>query len=163
MTLISHEKSEKLVYIDESGIDNREDYAYGWNEKGQRFQDFKSGKRSIRVSIISALCQGKLLAPLTFEGACNRAVFEQWLAEKLVPLLQVGQTIILDNATFHKGEKIRELIELAGCKLQYLPPYSPDLNKIEHYWFPIKNRVRKSQGTIEDFRERVDTAVRLSS
>ncbi|MGL6343995.1 MAG: transposase, partial [Waterburya sp.] len=50
-----------------------------------------------------------------------------------------------------------------GCKLQYLPPYSPDLNKIEHCWFPIKNRVRKSKGSIDDFRERVDYAVKLAS
>ena len=115
------------------------------------------------MSLISALCQGKLIAPFTFEGACNRSVFEQWLSEKLVPELKPGQAVILDNATFHKSEKIRELIESAGCELEYLPPYSPDLNEIEHYWFPIKNRVRKSQGSIEDFRERVDTAVRLTS
>lgn len=151
------------VYVDESGIDNREDYGYGWNEKGQRFYDLKSGKRSIRVSIISGLNQGKLIAPLTLEGACNRSVFEQWLAEKLLPVLKPGQTVILDNASFHKSEKIRELIESAECQLEYLPPYSPDLNEIEHYWFPIKNRVRKSQGTIEDFRERVDTSIRLTS
>lgn len=93
----------------------------------------------------------------------NRAVFEQWLSEKLVPELKAGQTVILDNASFHKSEKIREIIESAGCELKYLPPYSPDLNDIEHYWFPIKNRVRKSIGSIEDFRERVDIAVRLAS
>lgn len=42
-------------------------------------------------------------------------------------------------------------------------PYSPDLNEIEHYWFPIKNRVWKTEGTIENFRDRVDQAVRLVS
>ena len=109
------------------------------------------------------MCQGKLIAPLTFIGSCNRALFEKWLTEKLLPSLKIGQTLILDNATFHKSEKIRELVKNAGCELEYLPPYSPDLNDIEHYWFPIKNRVRKSIGTIEDFRERVDIAVRLSS
>ena len=132
-------------------------------ELGQRFHALKSGKRSIRVSIISGLCQGKLVAPLTFEGACNRLVFEQWLSEKLLPVLKPGQTVILDNATFHKSDKIRELIVSVKCELEYLLPYSPDLNEIEHYWFPIKNRVRKSQGNIEDFRERVDASVRLSS
>lgn len=71
--------------------------------------------------------------------------------------------MILDNATFHKSEKVRQLIESATCKLEYLPPYSPDLNEIEHYCFPIKNRVRKSQGNIKDFRERVDTAIGLAS
>ena len=50
-------------------------------------------------------------------------------------LLKPGQVVILDNATFHKSEKITQLVTLAGCQLNYLPPYSPDLNKIEHYWF----------------------------
>lgn len=115
------------------------------------------------MSIISGLCQGKLLGALTFEGSCNRGFFEKWLCSELLPLLKPGSTIILDNATVHKSARIKELIESAECELQYLPPYSPDLNEIEHYWFPIKNRVRKSQGTIEDFRERVDTSVRLAS
>lgn len=115
------------------------------------------------MSIISALCHGELIAPLTFTGSTNRLVFEKWLKTMLIPELKPGQTVILDNATFHKGEKIKDLIEAANCYLQYLPSYSPDLNKIEHYWFPIKNRVRKSEGTIEDFRERVDYAVFLSS
>ncbi|MEH2380469.1 MAG: IS630 family transposase [Nostoc sp.] len=160
---ISQKESLELVYVDESGIDNREDYGYGWNPKGERFHDLKSGKRNVRVSIMSALCQGKLVAPLTFEGSCNRLVFEKWLEEKLLPELKSGQTVILDNATFHKSQKIRELIESVGCELEYLPPYSPDLNDIEHYWFPIKNRVRKAVGTIENFRDRVDTAIRLTS
>ena len=79
----------------------------------------------------------------------------------LLPKLRAGQTIILD-ATFHKGEKIRNLIENIGCELKYLPSYSPDLNDIEHYWFSIKNQVRKSLKSIEDFHERVDSAVRLN-
>jgi transposase len=112
---------------------------------------------------MSGLCAGKFIAPLTFEGSCNRQVFEQWLETMLIPNLQAGQTVIVDNATFYQGENIRELIESIDCELEYLPPYSPDLNEIEHYWFPIKNRVRKSQGTIEDFRERVDLAVKLTS
>ncbi|ABG52943.1 putative transposase [Trichodesmium erythraeum IMS101] len=51
------------MYIDKSGMDNREDYGYGSNELGKRYYDFKSGKRSLRVSVISGLCQGKLVAP----------------------------------------------------------------------------------------------------
>ena len=149
---IRDKRPEQLVYIDESGMDNREDYGYGWNELGKRYYDLKSGKRSLRVSIISGLCEGKLVAPLTFEGSCNRVVFEKWLGEKLLPQLKTGQLVILDNASFHKSQKVRELIESVNCELEYLPPYSPDLNEIEHYWFPIKNRVRKSEGTIENFR-----------
>lgn len=65
---ISQTLPENRVYIDESGMDNREDYGYGWNERGKRFYDLKSGKRSLRVSILSGLCQGKLIAPLTYDG-----------------------------------------------------------------------------------------------
>jgi transposase len=65
--------------------------------------------------------------------------------------LEPGKTIILDNATFHKSASLKELIESVECELQYLPPYSPDLNEIEDYCFPIKNRIRKSIETIEDF------------
>ena len=88
------------------------------------------------------MCEGKLVAPLTFEGSCNRVVFEKWLGEKLLPQLKTGQLVILDNASFHKSQKVRELIESVNCELEYLPPYSPDLNEIEHYWFP--NRWKKS-------------------
>ena len=68
---LKKQKPDNLVYIDESGLDNRDDYGYAWNKRGERFYDFKSGKRSIRVSIMSGLFQGKLIAPLTFEGSRN--------------------------------------------------------------------------------------------
>lgn len=132
-------------------------------KKALMFFALKEGKRSASVSIIAALNQEKLIAPLTFEGSCNRMVFEKWLEEQLLSVLSPGQTIILDNATFHKSEKIRELIEKAKCELKYLPPYSPDLNDIEHQWFPIKNRVRKMVHSSEPFLPKVDRAVAVLS
>jgi hypothetical protein len=64
------------VYIDESGMDSREVYSYGWNAKGSRFYALKSGRRQGRVNMIAAYCHGELLAPFTVEGSCNRTVFE---------------------------------------------------------------------------------------
>jgi transposase len=54
-----------------------------------------------------------------------------WLETSLVPTLIKGQVIVMDNATFHKGSRIEELIQKAGCRLLNLPPYSPELNRIE--------------------------------
>lgn len=71
----------RLVYVDEAGFDNREDYPYGYSLKGERCYSLKSGKRRERVSWLSALKLGKLLAPLTFEGSCNKDVFEIWLKD----------------------------------------------------------------------------------
>jgi hypothetical protein len=111
---------EMIVYVDEAGMDNREDYSYGWNQRGQRFQALKSGRRQGRVNMIAALCNQKLMAPFTVEGACNRVVFEIWLESCLIPVLKPGQVVVMDNATFHKGGRIEQLIHQAGCELLYL-------------------------------------------
>jgi transposase len=133
-----------LVYIDETGIDNNETYDYAWGIKGQRIHEKKQAERNQRISIIAALNTNLLIAPFVFEGSCNRSVFETYLEKVLIPQLKHGQIVILDNASFHKGGRIKELIEKSGCLLYYLPPYSPDLNPIEHFWYPLKQVMRKS-------------------
>jgi len=137
-------------------MDNRDEYGYGYNEIGQRFHALKSGKRGGRVNIIAALCNGELLAPFTVEGACNRSVFEIWLETCLVPILKPGQVVIADNATFHKGGRIKEIVEAAGCRLLYLAPYSPDLNKIEQCWSWLKSRIRKQLNRFSCLRDAIE-------
>jgi transposase len=148
----------ELVYVDEAGIDNREDYPYGYCEMGQRFYALKCGKRTERVSWIAALKQGQLFAPMTFEGCCNRDLFEMWLEECLVPQLQRGDVIVIDNASFHHSQTIDEIVTQAGCQIWYLPAYSPDLNKIEHWWFVLKNWMRQRWNEFDSFRDCVDAA-----
>ena len=70
--------------------------------------------------MIAALCQGHLMAPFTVEGACNRTVFEIWLETCLIPMLKPAQVVVMDNATFHKGGKIEQLIQQADCQLLYM-------------------------------------------
>ena len=106
-----------IVYVDEAGIDNREEYAHGYCEIGQRFHAFKSGKRTDRVSWIAALKLGNIFAPMTFVGSCNRDLFEMWLAECLRPQLQPGDVIVIDNASFHHSQYIDEVVTAAGCEL----------------------------------------------
>ncbi len=154
---------EKIVYLDESGMDNRDEYDYGWNEKGQRFHALKSGRREGRVNIIAALCNQNLIAPFTVEGACNRTVFEIWLETCLLPRLEPGQVVVMDNATFHKGGRIQQLIQDAGCELLYLPPYSPDFNKIEQCWSCIKSRIRKKLAHFDCLRDAIEYVLRLTS
>lgn len=122
----------------------------------QRFEALKSGRRTDRVNMIAAYCQQQLIAPFTVEGACNRVVFETWVSTCLIPVLKPGQVIILDNATFHHGGRIAELIENAGCYLLYLPPYSPDLNRIEKCWAWLKSYIRKILSCSPDLREAME-------
>jgi transposase len=154
---------EIIVYVDEAGMDNREDYGYGWNSRGQRFYALKSGRRQGRVNMIAALCNQKLMAPFTVEGSCNRTVFEIWLESCLIPLLKQGQVVIMDNASFHKGGRIEQLIQDAGCQLLYLPAYSPDLNKIERCWFWLKSRIRKQLDQFDCLRDAMEYVLHLAS
>lgn len=149
---------QQIVYVDEAGIDNRDDYPYGYCEVGQRFYGLKSGKRTERISGIAALKQGGLFAPMTFAGACNRDLFEMWLEECLVPQLKPGDVIVMDNASFHHSQSLEAMVAQAGCEICYLPPYSPDLNKIEHWWSVLKNWMRPRWDEFDTFRDCVDAA-----
>jgi transposase len=156
-------KATDIVYADESGMDNRDDYGYGYGPKGERLHALKSGRRQGRVNMIAAYCNRQLLAPFTIEGACNRAVFETWLETCLIPRLKPGQKLVIDNASFHKGGRIEELVQAAGCEVWYLPPYSPDLNKIERCWSWLKSRIRKQLDHFETLRDAMEHVLQLAS
>ena len=80
---------------------------------------------------------------MVYQGYCNTKLIEAWLQQFLLPQLLPGQVIIMDNDPFHNSSKIREIIEVAGCELLFLPSYSPDLNPIEHWWHKVKTAIRK--------------------
>jgi transposase len=84
-----------------------------------------------------------LVSPFAFEGTCDAEVFNTYLFRILKPVLREDSVIILDNASFHRASKIEQLCKEVGCKVLFLPPYSPDLNKIEGYWVQVKTRLRK--------------------
>lgn len=150
--------AHQIVYVDEAGIDNRDDYADGYCEMGQRFYALKSGKRTERVSWIAALQNERIFAPMTFAGSCNRDLVEMWLNECLLPQLHAGDVIGLDNASFHHFQAIGERVAEVGGEIGYVPPYSPDLNEIEHWWFVLKNWMRQRWHEFDSFRDGVDAA-----
>jgi transposase len=112
--------------------------------------------------MIAALCNGELFAPFTVEGACNRNVFELWLSNCLIPNLKPGQILIIDNASFHKGGRIEQMVKEAGCEVWYLPPYSPDLNKIERCWSWLKSRIRHQLKDFDTLREAIENVLHLA-
>lgn len=131
------------MYVDECGLDETIRREYARADKGQLVLSNIPGKRTTRTSIIAGLHQRQPIAPMYFEGYCNTDVVEVWLKEVLLPVLRPGQTVIWDNASFHQSPKLQELIESAGCRLIYLPAYSPDLNPIEQWWSALKAHIRR--------------------
>ena len=154
-------KPEEVVYIDQSGIDQRAVYEYGWGVKGERVYGKKVGKKRERVSMMGGDYLGRLIEPLTWIGSCNLQVVLTWLTEWLLPAIGPGKKIVMDNASFHRSAAVRQVVEAAGCELIYLPRYSPDLNPIEHVWYRIKQKVRKLQvSAIENLQSLVNETIR---
>jgi transposase len=149
---------EQLVYVDETGIDHNIRLVRGWAPRGQRLYGEKPGNRTGRTSAIAALCGRKLHSPFCFEGYCTADVFNTWVEHSLVPNLKPGQIVILDNARFHQSKRTQALIKAAACKLLFLPPYSPDLNNIEHTWSPLKHHYAKIQHRYPSPADAVDAA-----
>lgn len=110
------------MYIDEAGVENTLDYAYGWSLKGSRCFAERLGHFTQRVSMIAAWSLGKVFAPMTFTGYCDSRVVETWFEQVLSPTLRAGQVIVLDNASFHRKKKLQALLEPLGCHLLALPP-----------------------------------------
>ena len=99
-------------------------------------------KRWLRTSLLMAKNGNNWLAPMLFGGTCNTNIFNAWLEKFLLKELRSNQTIVMDNAVIHKSQKTWQLIENAGHKLLFLPPYSPDLNPIEQSFGILKKRLR---------------------
>ena len=131
--LIKDIPKEKLVYIDESGIEMNLCKDRGWSKRGEKLLGKKSGKYYERTNIIAGYVNRKSLAPMIFNGSCNTPLIEAWVEQFLIKELKPSQVVIMDNASFHKSQKIKDLIESVGCRPIFLPPYSPDLNPIEKF------------------------------
>lgn len=142
--------------MDESGIDSYFHRSYGWAPSRERVYGEISGKRFARESFIAARCGSTVFAPLCFQGTCNTLLFNAWIEHFLVPQLKPGQLVILDNATFHKSQIAKKLIEKVGCKILFLPPYSPDLNPIEKFWSWFKTKVRSVVNNFSTLSEAID-------
>jgi hypothetical protein len=139
-----------VFYLDECGVDHRRHRERGRAPRGERIYQEVSGAWRQRTSVIAAAQQGRLVAPLVFQGCCNTGVVDIYFQAVLLPVLPPGSVIVLDNARFHQAATTRKLVEQAGCHLLYLPPYSPDLNPIEHLWAALKTRRRQNLPTAAD-------------
>jgi hypothetical protein len=125
---------------------------FGWSLRGKRLLGEKSGNRKgKRISVVGTRNhKHELLYPYQFKGCMNKALFKEYLSEKLLPNLPKNSYLIMDNASFHKGKDIEELFKNHNINLMYLPPYSPDLNPIEKKWSQIKSLYKKLTHVVED-------------
>jgi transposase len=94
------------------------------------------------TTTVAAIRLAGVAAALVFEGATDAAAFETYVEGVLVPALRPGDVVLLDNLSSHKGARVVSLIEAAGARVVFLPPYSPDFNPIEKMWSKVKAALR---------------------
>lgn len=83
-------------------------------------------------------------SPMIYQDTMKSDLFEEWFEKMLIPSLNRKTIIILDNASFHRMNKLREIAQKYGHIILPLPPYSPELNPIEKVWANLKKFVRNN-------------------
>jgi transposase len=135
---------EKLVFIDETWTSTGLTRRYGRAPRGQRCRDSAPHGHWETTTFVGALRRGRLTAPLVTDGPMDGEIFLAYVQQSLCPTLQPGDTVILDNLSSHKVAGVGAAITASGAQVQYLPPYSPDLNPIEKLFSKLKARLRKA-------------------
>ena len=137
-------RPEDLVFVDESGVNRGMTRLYARSPRGQRARGSAPRNYGPNVSVLAALSLAGPLASLHVEGSADGELFRLFVTEVLVPVLWPGAVVVWDNLSIHQAAGVREAIEAAGARLVCLPPYSPDLNPIEHAWSKFKSQLRKA-------------------
>lgn len=143
-----------LVFLDETGAKTNMTRRYGRAKGGERAHDKAPAGRWETTTLVSAVGTRGPLAPLLLEGPMDADAFTAWVEQFLVRELRQGDVVVMDNLSSHKAQQVRSLIEKAGAKLLYLPPYSPDLNPIEKMWSKIKALLRGAKARTQEALEK---------
>lgn len=152
---------DDLVFIDECAATTQMTRDRGRCEIGMRLiAPVPAGHWKVLTTIAALNNQG-ILTAVTVNAATDAEVFRQFVNDALVPALRPGQVVVMDNLSSHKAAGVREAIESAGCRLLYLPPYSPDYNPIENAIFKIKSHLKTlAARTVETLGHAIQEAVK---
>ena len=132
----------RLVFIDETGANTKMSRRYGRAPRGQRVVGKVPHGHWKTTTFVAALRHDGLTAPTVIDGSMNGEMFLAYVRQQLVPTLQPGDIVVMDNLASHKKAGVREAIESADAQLAYLPPYSPDFNPIELVFAKLKGLLR---------------------
>jgi transposase len=132
----------RLVFVDESGANTQMTRRCGRSPVGARLVCQVPHGHYQTTTLIAAVRLKGPQAPWLFDGPMDGELFLAWVKQGLVPGLQRDDVILLDNLATHKVAGVREAIEAVGARLEYLPPYSPDLNPIENMWSKVKQGLK---------------------
>lgn len=126
------------MFVDESGVTTDLLRLYARSLRGTRIADHTPCSHWQTHTVVAALRPTALTAAAVFDGPIDNETFRAYIEQILVPTLQPGDVVVLDNLAAHKQPEVRTAIEQAGARLRFLPPYSPDFNPIEQAFAKLK-------------------------
>jgi putative transposase len=116
----------RLVFIDETWTKTNMAPLRGWASRGQRLKAKVPHGHWQTMTFLAALRHDRITAPWLINGPINGETFQLYVEKVLVPTLQPGDIVIMDNHGSHKGKAVRRAIRAAGARLFYLPPACPN-------------------------------------
>ena len=116
-----------------------------WGLRGERVVGYVPQGHYKTQTMLAGIRLSGPVAPFVFDGAIDSEVFRVWTERFLLSELQAGDIVIADNLASHKTPDARKMIETVGCRLIFLPPYSPDYNPIEAMWAKSKEYLRTAE------------------
>lgn len=137
--MIKQCEADKLVFLDESGVNTDMSRRYGRAIGGE---DKAPLNTPANTTILPSVKLNGETAYTIYSGGTTREKFLDYLRNTLIPTLHEGDIVVMDDMRTHHVKEVRVLLQEAGMKLQYLPAYSPDLNPIENMWSKIKAILR---------------------
>jgi len=135
--------TEKLVFLDESGVNTNLVRRYGRSKGKTRVVDHAPFSTPKSTTVLSAIRMNGQFACTIYEGGTTKERFKAYLENTLLPSIHTGEYVVMDNLKTHHCRFVEELIQEKGAIALYLPPYSPDLNPIEKMWSKMKSTLRK--------------------
>lgn len=140
---LSELDKNKLVFLDESGVNTDFTRIYGRSLGGTRCVDNAPLNTPKNTTILSSIRLNGEQAYTTYQGGTTNEKFIDYLKNVLAPTLRDGDIVVMDNMRTHHSKAVKKAIEKMKISVIYLPPYSPDFNPIEKMWSKIKAILRK--------------------
>lgn len=144
----------RLVFLDEVGFIIGMNRLYGWALEGEQAVILRE-TRGKRLNAIGAMAVDGGRGFMSFEGRLNSDLMVAYIEHHLAPNLDDGDIVVMDGCPVHRSAAVREAFDRLGVETIILPPYSPELNPIEHLWSTLKARVRGVGATAWEELERL--------
>ena len=134
---------ERVVFIDETSVKTNLVRLRGRSLRGTRLTASAPFGSWGTQTFIAGLTQDAMIAPWVIKGAMDGLAFAAYIRYVLVPELEPGTAVVLDNLATHRNREAEAALRAHGCWFLYLPPYSPDLNPIEQAFSKLKAHLRR--------------------